>query len=92
MVPEANKFVCDKSTCRLVTNDPNGIGTGRVYSPDDTNCETMGVCGKTNVPNACMTPQDAFNYYPGNQGSYVDRLTVPYGGQVKEGGDPTHFQ
>jgi hypothetical protein len=91
MLPEANKFICDKATCRLVTNDPNGLGTGRVYSPDDTNCATMGVCGKTAKPNTCMTPQDAFNYYPTKQ-TEMGRLTAPFGGKVSEGGDPTLYQ
>ena len=88
MLPEANKFVCDKNTCRLVSNDPNGLGTGRVYSQEGTDCATMGVCGKSN-PNACMTPQDAFNYFPGRQ---MGRLTVPGGGYVHEGGDPSLYQ
>ena len=92
MMPEANKMICDKNTCRLVSNDPNGLGTGRVYSSEDANCQTMGVCGQQANPNACMTPQDAFHYYPGKQGAGMNRLTMPYGGKVHEGGDPTHFQ
>lgn len=92
MLAEANKFMCDKNTCRLVSNDPNGLGTGRVYAPEDQNCQTMGVCGQSTAPNACMTPQDAFNYYPSNQQREMGRASVPYGGNVRDGGDPSHYQ
>ncbi len=93
MLPESNKFVCNKNSCRLVNNDPNGIGTGRVHSENDPNqCATLGVCGKPANPNACMTPQDAFDYYPNKQGTKLNRLTTPYGGTPNEGGDPTHYQ
>ena len=91
MLSEANKFVYDKRGGRLVANDPNGLGTGRVYSPEDQNCVTMGVCGQPTMPNACATPQDAFNYYPMKQNE-MGRLTIPYGGNVNEGGDPTYYQ
>jgi hypothetical protein len=91
MLPEANKFICDKKSCRLVTNDSNGLGTGRVYSPEDASCASMGVCGNP-VPNACMTPQDAFNYFPPQAAQQMGRITVPGGGLVGEGGDPTHYQ
>lgn len=94
MLPEANKFVCDKNTCRMVTNDPNGLGTGRVYNSDPQDCQAFSTChaGGNNNPNACMTPQDAFNYYPAKMGNQMDRITVPGGGMVGEGGDPKLFQ
>lgn len=89
MLPEMNKFVCDKSTCKLIGNDPNGLGTGRVYQPVQE-CANLPsawpVDGKNNV---CITPKDAANYYPLDESVYKtsQRVAVPGGGVQVQGGD-----
>ena len=91
MLPEANKFVCNQNTCRLVSNNPNGIGTGRVYSDEPNNC-ALGNCQPQGNPNSCMTAQDAFNYYP-VKAQQTGRLTMPSGGRaITEAGDPRMYQ
>lgn len=92
MLPEADKFVYDKNNGRLMSNDPNGLGTGReYYTNGDNNCNVFGTCAN-NVPNACMKPEDAFNYYPTQLNNTMERITVPGGGKVREGGDPRLYQ
>jgi hypothetical protein len=90
MLPEVNKWVCDKHTCRLIGNDENGLGTGRVYSQEK--CSNLPEAWPTNMQqNVCVTPNDLSNYYPLDANIYntTQRLTVQGGAQmVREGGDP----
>lgn len=90
MVPEVNKFVCNSGTCRLIQGDPNGLGTGRVYSNQGTECPNLPSAWPQNSPDVCVPPKMAGNYYPLDQGTYatIQRQAVPGGGMmVKEGGD-----
>jgi hypothetical protein len=90
MLPEVNKWVCDKHSCRLIGNDANGLGTGRVYSEEK--CDNLPSAWPTNQQaNMCVTPQELSNYYPLDTNVYnsVQRLTSQGGAQmVREGGDP----
>lgn len=35
VAPQKNAFKCNKTTCKKVETNPNGIGTGRIYDTDD---------------------------------------------------------
>jgi hypothetical protein len=90
MLPEVNKWVCDKHTCRLIGNDANGLGTGRVYSQEI--CENLPEAWPTDMQNnTCTTPNDLSQFYPLDANIYntTQRLTVHGGAQmVREAGDP----
>jgi hypothetical protein len=90
MLPEVNKWVCDKHSCRLIGNDPNGVGTGRVYS-NEARCENLPEAWPYDMQqNTCVTPQDLSTFYPLDPSinSSVQRLTVQGGAiPVREAGD-----
>lgn len=99
MLPEQNMVKCDANTCKLFSNDQNGIGTGRMYTTDPQQNDNRAnfLRGKQSEQaflkqsnNCCATPQDDMNYYPWD--GYVTeeaaaRLTVPAGGIAMTGGD-----
>ena len=94
MLPEINKWVCDKHSCRLIGNDPNGLGTGRVYNPNEK-CDNLPSSWPTQQQtNSCVSPRELSNYYPLDQNVYnsVQRLTQSGGVMVREGGDPRTHQ
>jgi hypothetical protein len=95
MLPEVNKWVCDKHSCRLIGGDPNGLGTGRQYSPE-VKCDNLPSSWPVQQNlNSCVSPQELSNYYPLDQNVYnsVQRLTVQGGARpVREGGDPRTHQ
>ena len=90
MLPEVNKWVCDKHTCRLIGNDANGLGTGRVYSQEK--CTNLPEAWPTDMQNnTCATPNDLAQFYPLDASIYnsTQRLTVQGGAKmVREAGDP----
>ena len=95
MLPEQDKVICNKNTCRVVGNDNNGLGRGRIYAESPSEC-LMGF----NAPplqlngNKCTPPQNNFNYYPNTkvQGvNMVQRNAVPSGGNILGGGDPNEY-
>lgn len=92
MLPEVNKFVCNSGTCRLIPGDPNGVGTGRVYSDQQQECSNLPSAWPSGVsPDICVPPKSAGNYYPLDNKTYetVQRQSVPGGGKmVQDGGDP----
>ncbi len=91
MVPEVNKFVCNTGSCRLISGDPNGIGTGRVYSNQNGDCKNLPSTWPQSNKDVCVPPELAGNYYPLDKKTYntIQRNAIPSGGMIiKDGGDP----
>ena len=91
MLPELNKWSCNANTCKLVPNDPNGLGTGRIYSEKGPNCPGLPAAWPiTQGINSCVPPHDNFRYYPDHNtnGPQAQRVAVPGGGNPLSGGDP----
>ena len=69
MLPEQYKFVTDGRVSKVVLNDVNGLGTGRIYNTyerNDTDCSNLPsgwpVNSKAQSTNQCASPLDNFNY------------------------------
>jgi hypothetical protein len=86
MLPELNKKICDKNSCMIVSNDPNGIGTGRMYQPDQE-CQHLPSAWPVNRDNICISPKEANNFYPLDKNVLYtsQRLSSPGGGQMIQG-------
>jgi hypothetical protein len=83
MLPELNKKVCDKNSCMIVGNDPNGLGTGRMYQPEQE-CQYLPSAWPVGRDNVCVSPKEAGNFYPLDKNVYntSQRLSVPGGGKM----------
>ena len=64
MLPEQYKFVTDGRVTKMVLNDVNGIGTGRMYytQPDEACNQMPSSWPAPQGSNMCATPMDRFNY------------------------------
>ena len=64
MLPEQYMFVTDGRTSKMVLNDVNGIGVGRMfYTQPDEACKQMPSSWPApQGTNMCATPMDRFNY------------------------------
>lgn len=89
MLPELNKKVCDKNSCMIVANNPDGLGTGRMYQPDQE-CQYLPSAWPVSKNNVCVSPKEAGNFYPLDKNVYntTQRLSVPGGGRmIQDAGD-----
>ena len=89
MLPEQSTQVCNTRTCKVVANDPNGLGLGRQYSDAPNPC----LDGFSSAPmpldnNQCAPANDVGNYFPAMQVENDLRRSVPGGGEMLSGGDP----
>lgn len=97
MLPEESRVMCDASTCKTITNDPNGLGTGRQY---ETNANSKSrnefLKAKQNEQafmrqntNCCTSREDDLKYFPFDMapGEGAPRVAVPGGGRPMTGGD-----
>lgn len=101
MLPEADKFVCDKMSCQRVTASPGGLGTGRAYTTGGPSAWEVAAndVRKRNAaqagaqPNCCACGQ-APAYYPMRHSSIAAmqqqdvRWAVPGAGAALSGGTP----
>jgi hypothetical protein len=64
MLSEQYMFVTDGRTTKMVLNDVNGIGTGRMYytQPDEECKQLPSAWPAPQNVNMCATPMDRFNY------------------------------
>ena len=64
MLPEQYKFVTDGRSTKMVLNDVNGIGVGRMfYTQPDEDCKKLpSAWPAPQGVNTCSTPMDRFNY------------------------------
>jgi len=93
MLPEKYIQECNANTCKIVLNNPSGLGLGRRYVTcmDDQGFPAT-FPGQKPV-NACAHPVDQLQYYGGKleqqiAAKQVQRLAVPGAGVPMEGGDP----
>ena len=93
MLPEQDRVLCDKHNCKVIENNKNGLGRGRTYSV----IPSEPLTGFKNPPfelddNKCTTPEDNFRYYPNSQvHDEAARNTIPSGGKMLDGGDPSVY-
>lgn len=94
MLPEESKVICNEQNCRVVQNDPNGLGQGRVYAENPPPVLRTYDSPPTNLSkNYCTPDEDNFKYYPDNknESKEIQRNTLVSGGNVLGGGDPTVY-
>ena len=87
MLPEQYMFVTDGRSSKMVLNDVNGLGTGRMhytFGRPDENCDSLPSAWPTDqAPNQCASPMDRFNYLGDIQPTPTGmRQAVPGGGMV----------
>lgn len=92
MLPEKYIQECNANACKIVLNNPSGIGLGRrfVTCMDDNGFPNTFPAPKP--VNTCAHPIDRLQYYGGNlerqiAGKQVQRLAVPGAGVPLNGGD-----
>lgn len=94
MLQEQTRVVCDQHTCKIVEVNKNGIGQGREYVTEKSN-ELLTPLTKPEMEldnNACVSPFDSFNYHPIIENYNVEmRPAVPFGGDIRSGGDPSVY-
>jgi hypothetical protein len=92
MLPEETKVVCNKQNCRVVMNNENGLGQGRIYAEEPNELLDPHENPKLNK-NYCTPPKDNFRYYPDNHvdSETVERQSLHSGGNILEGGDPSVY-
>ena len=94
MLPEKELTNCNEKGC--VTNPSvfEGIGSGRVYSPNEPRDKCPGMNTMNDRTNCCATVNDLNRYYPDSkiQGEeFGSRYTMPSGGKMLSGGDPSFY-
>ena len=96
MLPEQNVQSCNSNSCNAVINDETGLGIGRKYDNDSTECKSWPEQLPVNQPfNCCADNNSLFNYYNDidrkSQGELIVRNAVPGGGTLMSGGDPKAY-
>ena len=83
MLPEAQKQVCNTRTCKVVTNDGNGLGLERQYSETPNGLlDAFTSAPMPLEPNECASAADLGNYYPAMTVDNDLRRSVPGGGKM----------
>lgn len=83
MLPEAQMQVCNTRTCKVVTNDANGVGLGRQYSETPNGLlDALTSAPMTLDPNSCASAADLGNYYPVMAVENDLRLSTPGAGRM----------
>lgn len=83
MLPEAQTQVCNTRTCKVVTNDANGLGLGRQYSETPNGLLDAFTSAPMSLdPNNCASAADLGNYYPVMVVENDLRLSTPSGGKM----------
>jgi len=83
MLPEAQMQVCNTRTCKVVTNDANGVGLGRQYSETpNALLDAFTSAPMTLDPNNCASAADLGNYYPVMAVENDLRLSTPGAGRM----------
>lgn len=95
MLEERDKVICNKHNCKVVPNNPRGLGRGRIYAEHPTEC-LAGLNGPNSklTGNKCTPPNDNFRYYPDSESqelNQIKRNAVPSGGNILQGGDPNEY-
>jgi len=95
MLEEKDKVVCNKHNCKVVPNNPNGLGRGRIYSENPTECLSGFKAPPLNLDgNKCTPPDENFKYYPDSKSqgiNVIKRHAIPSGGDILQGGDPNEY-
>ena len=91
MLPEQTVVKCDARVCTRETNDPSGLGQGRVYgaTPDAAAARSAFLERKeseqralSKAGNCCASPDDLAEYFGhGPVAGSPRRTAVPFGGQ-----------
>ena len=94
MLPEESKVVCNKQNCKVVQNDPQGLGQGRVYADlNNPVLQTYNQPENSLNKNYCSPNKENFKYFPTNikEQENVVRNSLHSGGQILRGGDPSVY-
>ena len=103
MLPEKDMQICNSNNCKVVANDPNGLGLGRQYSKEPNGLlDPFKQCPQALDDNKCKLTEDNFNYYQLKSGETVseeseeDENNLPRpammgGGDMLSGGDPSVY-
>lgn len=91
MLPEETMVYCDKTNCNVNVNNVKGLGQGRDYGLK-TNCNKWPSKFPINQPyNCCSDDKNLFNYYNNSEEEESTRHSIPSGGKIMSGGDPTVY-
>ena len=86
MLPEQERQVCNLRTCKVVTNNANGLGLGRTYSETPNPCmDAFSSAPMALDRNTCGPAMDLGNYFPVNRVEKDIRAAVPSGGAMASG-------
>ena len=96
MLPEQTVQVCNNKSCNSDFVNDKGLGLGRRYDNNSTNCGDWPKELPVNQHSNCCAPNNKlFNYYNHmdrkSQGELVVRNASPGGGNLMEGGDPQAY-
>jgi len=62
MLPERTVVICNKSVCKVILNNKNGLGQGRKYTNSNSlDCPFSYNSAKNNKKNGCSSRNDLFN-------------------------------
>ena len=87
MLNECTMQVCNKRTCKVKIKDPKGVGRGREYNKEPSQCNDWPKNFPVNNSPNCCAGKGNLNNYGINGRKTIERNAQPSGGRPGNGGD-----